>query len=374
MTFRLTIVSGEDQGRHWRVREGRNIVGRMFGVDIVLRDSKVSRTHCAIDLANEITIEDLGSLNATYVNGERTQRRRLVTGDSVKVGDTEMVLSEGRPDEPDSLDKTAVQAAPGMRKLRDFEAQLLGHGIVGHSPTIGRVLETIAKISRTDTPVLITGPTGTGKELIAFAIHLCSPRRDGPFIGVTCSALSETLLEAELFGADPGANAASARGPEGRVRHARGGTLFLDEIAEMPTGCQAKVLRLIEERSFTPVGGSRSETADCRVLAASSQDPETAVRMRTFRTDLYYRLNTVRIDLPPLRERKEDIEMLADQFVEKVCCQYSIRPKTLTPEARARLGTYEWPGNIRELQSCIERAVILGEGPEITVADLKLPG
>ena len=242
--------------------------------------------------------------------------------------------------------------------------------IVGTSPALRDVLEIVTKVADTDSTVLITGESGTGKELIARAIHYNSRRADQRLITVNCGAIPEELLESELFGHVRGAftNAVSSR--EGRFALANGGTIFLDEIGDMSPNLQVKLLRVLQDRTFEPVGSSKSVTVNVRVIAATNQNLEAAIRESRFREDLYYRLNVIPLEVPPLRERHEDIPMLAQYFLDVMNQERGTKIDSISDEAMARLCTYEWPGNVRELENLMERLTVLrGEG-EIRVADL----
>lgn len=241
--------------------------------------------------------------------------------------------------------------------------------IIGQSPAILRVLDFIRRAAPTSMTVLIQGETGTGKELVASAIHFSSPRRGRPFVTVNCAALPENLIESELFGHERGAFTGAVTRKKGRFELAEGGTILLDEISELSLPCQAKILRLIEEKSFERVGGVECLRADVRIIAATNKDLLQEVRAGRFREDLYYRLNVLSISIPPLRERREDIEALAMHFLEE-CGAGS---KKISPEALKKLLEYPWPGNVRQLRNVIESAYVLGEGPEIRPEDLVLP-
>jgi DNA-binding NtrC family response regulator len=242
--------------------------------------------------------------------------------------------------------------------------------IVGHAPGLERVLEVVEKVADTDSTILITGESGTGKELIARALHYNSRRADRMFVTVNCGAIPEELLESELFGHVRGAftNAVSHR--EGRFAIADGGTLFLDEIGDMSPSLQVKLLRVLQDRSFEPVGSSKTVRVDVRVVAATHQDLSQAIREGRFREDLYYRLNVIPIEVPPLRERREDIPLLVHHFLELHAREKERKVTGIAPEALTRLAEYSWPGNVRELENLMERLVVLrGEG-EIQLADL----
>jgi DNA-binding NtrC family response regulator len=242
--------------------------------------------------------------------------------------------------------------------------------IVGNSPALRAVLDVVAKVADTDSTVLVTGESGTGKELIARAIHYNSRRADRMFVTVNCGAIPEELLESELFGHVRGAftNAVSHR--EGRFAVAHGGTIFLDEIGDMSPNLQVKLLRVLQDRTFEPVGSSKTISVDVRVLAATNQDLEVAIRERRFREDLFYRLNVIPIEVPPLRERRDDIPLLVHHFLETASRERGRAVPTLSPEAEALIAAYAWPGNVRELENVVERIVVLCSEDEIGAADL----
>jgi two-component system response regulator AtoC len=246
-------------------------------------------------------------------------------------------------------------------------------GIVGDSPAMRRVYERTRLVAPTRASVLLVGETGTGKELIARAIHRLSPRADGPYVRVNCGALSESLLESELFGHVKGAFTGAIDNKTGRFEAAHGGTIFLDEISSMSPKLQVKLLRVLQEREFERVGESRTIRVDTRVIAATNQYLEDEIEAGRFRDDLYYRLNVVPVHLPPLRDRPEDIPALARFFLE----QYSEENRRETPELPVEvlkvLLAYDWPGNVRELENCIERAVVLANGQALTPESLKAP-
>ncbi len=242
--------------------------------------------------------------------------------------------------------------------------------IIGRSPAMREVYRIIEAVSENKSNVLVCGENGTGKELVARTIHQRGPWRDRPFLAVNCGALSETLLESQLFGHRRGAFTGAIEDHEGVFQAASGGTLFLDEVTEIPLPLQVKFLRAIQEREVTPLGSTRSVKVDVRLIAAANRDVEEAVRQGWFRSDLYYRLNVVTIHLPPLRERREDIPLLVEHFVERFSRDYGVEPKRVTRAAMDCLLAYSWPGNIRELQNTIERAFALSRAPEIDLEDL----
>ena len=262
-----------------------------------------------------------------------------------------------------------------LEKLREENKYLqeeinLYHELVGDSPRMRAVYELIRRVAATDSTVLIQGESGTGKELVARAVHNSSSRADGPFVAVNCAAITEALLESELFGHEKGAFTGAVAQKKGKVELANGGTLFLDEIGEFAIALQAKLLRVLQEREFERVGGTRPMKIDIRFLAATNRGLLQAVEAGTFRRDLYHRLNVVSITLPALRERAEDIPLLADYFVAKASRKCRLRPKPISPEGQACLLSYDWPGNVRELEHAMERALVLGSSDRILPEDL----
>jgi two-component system response regulator HydG len=242
--------------------------------------------------------------------------------------------------------------------------------ILGGSPAMTKMCELVTRVAGTETTVLITGESGTGKELVAKALHTKSGRKEGPFVAINCAAMPETLLESELFGHTKGAFTDARTARPGLFIKASRGTLFLDEIGEMPPGMQAKLLRALQERTVRPVGGDQEQPFDARIIAATNRDLETEVEEKRFREDLFYRINVVRIHVPPLRARGSDILLLAQNFLERYAAQ-SRRPVVgMTSASADKLLSYPWPGNVRELQNCIERAVALAQFDQIGVDDL----
>ncbi len=258
-----------------------------------------------------------------------------------------------------------------LKRLRtEVQARNRFQNIIGQSSAMQSVFETIAQVSDLPANILIEGESGTGKELIARAIHSNSSRATGPFIPVNCAAIPETLLESELFGYVRGAFTDARRDRPGLFREASGGILFLDEISEIPITLQAKLLRVLEDKEIRPLGANQSEKVDTRVLSASNRYLDELVRDGKFRQDLYYRLNVIRIELPALRHRSEDIPLLVKHFIEKFADSAKRNVEGIQDEALAALKSYDWPGNIRELEHTIERAVLLGKGVLVGVEDL----
>jgi DNA-binding NtrC family response regulator len=242
-------------------------------------------------------------------------------------------------------------------------------GMIGVSAKMQRVYKMIEKVSQHEYPVLILGESGTGKELVAKSIHYSGIRKERPFAPVDCSSLVPTLIESELFGYVKGAFTGAIQSKQGLLEAAQGGTLFLDEIGDMPVDLQAKLLRALQEREVKPVGSTERRHINIRIIAATNRDLESAIRTGGFRQDLYFRLNVVQIKLPPLRERKSDIQLMVISFLEKFSDPHG-PPRTISDDAMRRLIAYDWPGNVRELENAIERAVAMGSGPIVHVGDL----
>ena len=242
-------------------------------------------------------------------------------------------------------------------------------GMIGVSAKMQRVYKMIERVSQHEYPVLILGESGTGKELVAKSIHYSGKRKDRPFAPVDCSSLVPTLIESELFGYVKGAFTGAMQSKQGLLEAAQGGTLFLDEIGDMPVDLQAKLLRALQEHEVKPVGSTERRHIDIRIIAATNRNLESAIRTGTFRQDLYFRLNVVQVKLPPLRERKSDIQLLVISFLEKFSDPHG-PTRTISDDAMRRLIAYDWPGNVRELENAIERAVAMGSGPIVHVGDL----
>ena len=257
-------------------------------------------------------------------------------------------------------------------RLLHSELDRLDRPLVGESQAMRELVRTAQQAAASNATILLRGESGTGKEILARAVHRWSPRHQRPFVTVNCVALSEDLLESELFGHEKGAFTGAHQRKLGKVELSHGGTLFLDEIGDIRPSLQAKLLRLIQEQEFERVGGTRTIRVDVRFVAATNTDLERAMKQGAFRQDLYYRLNVVSLTLLPLRERKEDLKQLACHFVEKYSGELKRPAKPISPEALALLADYDWPGNVRELENAIERAVVLSTGPEIAPRDLPI--
>jgi DNA-binding NtrC family response regulator len=294
--------------------------------------------------------------------------------DAMKMGAFDYIT---KPIREDRL-KISVNRALSFHKLKEENVVLRDHlkerfdlgKLIGYSETMKKVFEKIQKVSTTDSTILIHGESGTGKELAARAIHFNSERKEAPLVPVNCGAIPEDLLESELFGHEKGAFTGAIRTRMGRFELAQGGTIFLDEIGDMSQALQVKVLRVIQERQYERIGGVRTFNADVRIIAATNQDLEDAVREKRFREDLFYRINVIPIYLPPLRERGLDVAILANSFLKKFNKQNKKTVPRFSAEAIQALMDYPWPGNVRELENMVEMLVVMKDSGEITVEDL----
>jgi len=295
--------------------------------------------------------------------------------DAMKQGAADYLI---KPCNPDEL-KLVVERQLEMRELRrevsDLRREVKRHqrygALIGDSAPMRAVYEVIENVSRNKSTVLISGASGTGKELVARMLHARSPRSAGPFVAVNCGAVSEALLDSQLFGHRRGAFTDAVEDQEGLFQAAHRGTLFLDEVSEIPLGLQVKFLRALQEREILPVGTTRPRKIDVRIIAATNRDLRDEVQRGRFRDDLFYRLNVVHIRLPTLAERPEDIDALIDHFVEEFAASYGVGAKILTRRARERLREYPWPGNARELQNVIERSFALSSSEKLDLADIE---
>ncbi|BCR05347.1 acetoacetate metabolism regulatory protein AtoC [Desulfuromonas versatilis] len=281
-----------------------------------------------------------------------------------------------KPFETDEIKLTVAKALERERLLaenrylhQELEQRYSFSGIIGTSQGMKQVFEVASSVAQSNANVLVTGESGTGKELVARSIHYSSARKEKSFIVLNCAALSEGVLESELFGHEKGAFSGALATKKGRFELAHEGTLFIDEVGEMSLNAQVKLLRVIQEHEFERVGGTKTIHSDVRIVAATNKNLEEEVRRGRFREDLYYRLNVVNIHLPPLRERREDIEALARHFLQKYALETGKKVDQLAPRALSCLLAYEWPGNVRELQNVMERAVVLSRGEVITPRD-----
>jgi DNA-binding NtrC family response regulator len=296
--------------------------------------------------------------------------------EAMKLGAFDYVRKEALPFNLKGVVDSALKACADMKTATAMEAQLTVEehqdSIVGKSPAMQQVFKMIGRVAHSDAPVMITGESGTGKELVARAIHHYSPRSGKTFVAINCAAIPDQLLESELFGHEKGSFTGAQTQRIGRFEQCNGGTLFLDEIGDMPLPLQSKILRVLQDGMYSRVGGNDNLKSDVRIVAATNKNLETEVAEKHFREDLFYRLNVVRIQLPPLRQRVEDVQILAEYFLARVATQKRLPRLRLSEEALRVLESYPWPGNIRELENTIQRAVVLAGSDILLAKDLPL--
>jgi len=295
---------------------------------------------------------------------------------ALKDGAFDYVTKPFDPDDLSHLIRNASKQIALAEENEDLKQRVVSldnvEDLIGESEAMKRVFKDIESVAQSNSSVVITGESGTGKELVAKAIHSNSSRKFFPLVSVHCGALTESLLESELFGHEKGAFTGAMYNRKGRFEMADNGTIFLDEIATISTKMQIDLLRVLESKSFVRVGGNKEISSDFRVICATNKDLKSMVEKGTFREDLYYRLNVVNIFVPPLRERIEDIPLLVDYFIKKYCLSMNRQPVTIDPAALKRLEEFNFPGNVRELENMIERAIVVGNGRKITLKDLPL--
>jgi two-component system response regulator AtoC len=347
-------------------------VVRASPMDLVLLDIRLPGMDGIEVLERIKAIDD--RVEVILVTAVKTVRTAVA---AMKLGAFDYLTKPFEEDELLSLVSRALERRTLEREVAVLRSELartheLDDEIVGKHPVMEKLHGLIAQVARTSTTVLITGESGTGKELVARAIHRHGTRREGPFVAVNPAAIVESLIESELFGHERGAFTGAHQRKLGKFELAQGGTLFLDEIGTLRAELQAKLLRVLQEREIERVGGTRSIKIDVRVIAATNTNLKEAVSRGTFREDLYYRLNVVPILMPPLRERAQDVPLLAEHFLRRDTRDFNKRIEGLSPEAVAALQAYRWPGNVRELENVIERCVVLAEGPVIQLNDLPL--
>jgi DNA-binding NtrC family response regulator len=367
-SFRLIL---EDDYEVIDVTDGHQAleVVRSAQVDVVLLDIRLPALDGIEVLERIKQLEE--QIEVILVTAVKTVKTAVA---AMKLGAFDYVTKPFEEEELLATVRRALQKRSLEREVVYLRTELARRSelddIVGQHAEMQKLFRTIAQISATSSTVLISGESGTGKELVARAIHRLSPRRDKPFVAVNPAAISETLVESELFGHEKGAFTGAYQRKPGRFELAQGGTLFLDEIASLKPEMQAKLLRVLQERELERVGGTRTIRLDVRIVAASNVDLRQAVEREAFRADLYYRLNVVPITVPPLRERRSDVPLLVEHFIQRYTTELGKRIAGLTPEALAALQEYPWPGNVRELQNVIERAVALVESGPIGLNDL----
>jgi transcriptional regulator with GAF, ATPase, and Fis domain len=337
------------------------VVHDVFSDEVFSQVSTLTKSHICSVLCVPITVADR-VLGVIYLDSQHPSDQ----------------FDEGRLQVIAAVADIAALAVDNVRHLEQLQKENqqlraeinLDHNMVGSSPALRKVLEIVRRVAPTDSTVLIQGESGTGKELVARAIQRNSPRSERPFVAINCAAIPDALIESEIFGHEKGAFTGATARKKGKAEAAEGGTLFLDEISELALALQAKLLRLLQEREFERVGSTQPTSLDVRVIAATNKNLAEAVKAGTFRNDLYHRLNVVALTMPALRDRREDIPALAEYFVAKASRKCKMRIKPLSAETRACLMNYHWPGNIRELENAVERALVLGSADVILPDDL----
>ena len=338
--FSLSIVEGPGAGTRIRAQSSEVAIGTAQANDLVLADQTVSRHHCAISATPRgFLLRDLGSSNGTWLGSVRLREGYVESGSRVRVGRTTLRIDR---DDEDICEALSADDRFGA--------------LLGSSSAMRRIFAALPRVAQSESTVLLEGETGTGKGVLASAIHGASARTSGPMVVLDCTAIAPTLVESELFGHVKGAFTGAASDRAGAFEQAKGGTIFIDEIGELPLDMQPKLLRALEERSVKRVGGNQRIAIDARVIAATNRDLRTEVNRGSFRADLYYRLNVVRIHVPPLRDRTGDIEQLARHFYAELVPDRPI-PSDLLDMFRRQT----WPGNVRELRAAVERAVLFDD-------------
>ncbi len=384
MTFSILIADDEKN-----IREGLGKALEMEGYEVILAEDGQEAFERVGDEEVDLVIADL---KMPRMSGEELLRRIVDMHPTVPViiltghGTIESAVQAMRAGafdfvtKPVNLDRFSllVRRALSTRELvlqhrhmqEELDKRRSFTNIIGTSNQMKRIFEKIQQVAPTRASVLVTGESGVGKELVADAIHNLSGRKDRPFIKVHCAALSESLLESELFGHEKGAFTGAVSRKRGRFELANGGSIFLDEIGEIAPSVQIKLLRVLQEKTFERVGGEDTIEVDVRVISATNRDLKNDIAVGNFREDLYYRLNVVNIDVPPLRERKDDIPLLVAAFIREFAKENNKPVEAIDPKARAALYAYSWPGNIRELRNCIESSVVMCKGTIIQLDDL----
>jgi len=353
---RFVVTRGKDEGRELVIQRALVSIGTLPESDLALTDPTVSRRHAEVEeRADGWVLRDHESTNGTFLDDVRVREAYLSPGSRIRLGHTEMTFSplEERIEFPQS------------------EADRFG-GLIGSSPPLREVYAILERIAPTDVTILLEGETGTGKELAARAIHGRSRRAGGPFVVVDCGAVAANLIESELFGHEKGAFTDAVKARQGAFELADNGTIFLDEIGELSLDLQPKLLRALDQRETKRVGADRPVTVNVRVVSATNKELDKEVKAGRFREDLFYRLSVVRVALPPLRKRKEDIDTIAGHLLAGISADIGKKITGLSPEALAALTAYSWPGNVRELKNVLGRAAALCDGKRIEAKDLFL--
>lgn len=384
--MKFTVLIADDERN---IREGLAEALRLEGYDVALAADGEEALRTVEEGRIDLVVTDL---RMPKISGNEVLKRIagsypgmpviVLTGhgtiedavDSMRVGAFDFITKPVNLDHLSLLIRRALESRELERQnqelQREIESQKRISSIIGRSPEMKKIFDILRRVAPTKASVLITGESGVGKELIADALHNLSPRSDKPFVKVHCAALAESLLESELFGHEKGAFTGAATRKRGRFELAHEGTLFLDEIGEINQNVQIKILRVLQERKFERVGGEETLEVDVRVIAATNRDLKAEIEKGAFREDLYYRLNVVNIHVPPLRERKDDIPLLAGAFLREFSEENGKDLEGFDTKVRAAFFAYPWPGNVRELRNCVESAVVLARGTMITLEDL----
>jgi transcriptional regulator with PAS, ATPase and Fis domain len=353
---RLSVVNGRDAGKETMLQKALVSIGTLPQNDLVLTDQTVSRRHVeVVEKTDGYVIRDLNSTNGTFLNGVRVREAYLTPGSVIRLGQTEISFSP------------LEEHIEILKSAADRFGEL-----VGSSSPMQEVYGILERIAPTDVTVLLEGETGTGKELAARAIHNYSRRAGGPFVVFDCGAVATNLIESELFGHEKGAFTDAVKSRQGAFELADGGTIFLDEIGELSLDLQPKLLRALDQRETKRVGAEKPIPVNVRIISATNKDLEKEVKDGKFREDLFYRLSVVRVYMPPLRKRKEDIETITEYLLAGISFEIGKKVNGLSPEAAAALMSYSWPGNVRELKNVLGRAAAMSDGGKIEAKDLFL--
>jgi two-component system response regulator HydG len=370
MNAHLYVRTGPNSGEVYPLNNTAVVIGRGSSCSIRLADPFISREHSRIEHRGQAHwVVDLGSMNCTAVNGIPVGNKQLESGDEIHIGSTRILFFPGNAPQS-AAGKASEISRTLMSRVAAVEARF---EMIGSCEAMRKLYAMIDRVAPLESTVMITGESGTGKELVAKALHQNGPRAGAPLISVNCAAIARELAESELFGHEKGAFTGAFAQRIGKFELANGGTLFLDEIGELALDCQAKLLRVLEEKRVTRVGGERDYKVNVRVVAATHQDLHAMVRAGTFRRDLLYRLEVICLRIPALRERPEDIEALARHFLDHYREKVGRRVSDFSDAALGRLKAYEWPGNVREMKNVIERAVIMGVSHTVEAGDIFLP-
>ena len=388
---RLTIGTGHTVATHLLPAQGILVLGRAPDASIRIDDASISRQHARLHLGTVVQVEDLGSANGTRLGGNPLTPHLLVpmpAGEVVEIGGSWMMVSnaplEGSTTRELSVPVETTNASPRPPTQASTEgsteastaastaasSEASPDGLVIQDQAMRNLHHLIERAALSDITVLLLGETGVGKEVFARRIHALSPRAGRPFLGLNCAAVAPSLFESELFGHERGAFTGAAQMKPGLLEAAAGGTVLLDEVGEMPLAIQVKLLRVLEERQVLRIGGTRPRSIDVRVLSATNRNLEADVEAGSFRRDLYFRLNSITVQIPALRDRPQEIEPLARRFALLAAQRMGVRTPEIDTEVWERLRHHRWPGNIRELRNLMERAVVLAEGGRITTEAL----